>query len=375
MPFKLEDYAIDAAGCPRCSNCKFIEHVWIKSARFARQCPINVMHRFNLYSAHGLMHSALSILDGTLEFTPKLQDALEKCTSCGACDVRCKRNLDLEILAVIETLKARAVEMGKGPALVNKAIADKIAKSNNRYGSPHQNRLKWMTKEIKVADKADVLYFVGCRASYADKEIAQATARILNKAGIDFMVSADEWCCGYPLYSTGQLDAFQKQVKHNLDMLQKSGAKTVILSCAEGYKTWKVDYPKMLDRNTEDMGFRVLHIVELIDELIKDGSFKLKNRLDMKVTYHDPCNLGRLSEPWYHWDGVHKKWGALEPPKIWRRGDKGVYEPPRDILTSIPGIELVEMERMRDNSWCCGAGAGKPTKITLCVWPQKGSRR
>jgi len=355
--FRLEDYVEDARGCPRCSNCKFIEHIWVKSARFARQCPINVRYKFNLYSAPGLLHSALGVLSNELEFSPKLMDALYKCTLCGACDIRCKRNLDLEILAVIETLKARSVEMGKGPAPEHKAVAEKIKKSNNRYGSPHGNRLKWITDDIKIATKGKMLYFVGCRSSYVHTKIARATAKMLNNSSTDFVVSEEESCCGYPLYSTGQFDAFQKQMEHNIEMVKKSGAKIVIMNCAECYKTWKVDYPKFLSKSTDDMEFKVLHIAEYLEELVKSGNLKLENRVNIKATYHDPCNLGRLSEPWYHWEGVHKHFGVLEPPKTWRRGDKGIYEQPRDILKRIPGIEFVEMERARDNSWCCGAGA------------------
>jgi Fe-S oxidoreductase len=357
MVLKLEEYRHDAAGCIRCSNCKFIEHLYIQSQRFARQCPMNVRYAFNLYSAAGLMHSALAIMDSKLVFTPKLLDALYKCTLCGACDVRCKRNLDLEILSVIEALKARCVEDCQGPLPEHGKTAGSIDKNHNRYGSPHDNRLKWITDNIKPQAKADTLYFVGCRSSYANREIAQATAKILAKANIDFMISRDEWCCGYPLFSTGQINAFKKQAEHNIEMLKESGAKTVLVSCAEGYKTWKVDYPKVMGKSTADMGFRVIHIVELIDQKAKEGALKFCKSIPLKVTYHDPCNLGRLSEPWYHWEGTYKRFGVPEPPKIVRRGDKGIYEPPRDILKGIPGIELLEMERNRDNAWCCGAGA------------------
>ncbi|MDH5695611.1 MAG: (Fe-S)-binding protein [Dehalococcoidia bacterium] len=359
MTLKLEDLRHDASGCIRCSNCKFTEHIWMQSARFGRQCPISTRYAFNLYSAPGLMHSALGIMDKKLEFTPKLLDALFKCTLCGACDVRCKRNLDPEILSVIEVLKAKAVEVGKGPMPEHRVVTENIEKRNNRYGSPYDNRLKWLTDDIKPAAKADILYFVGCVASYAHNEIAQATARILMRINTDFMVSQDEWCCGYLLYSTGQVDSFSRQAEHNIEMLKKSGAKIVLVSCAEGYKTWKVDYPKVLGKSTDDMDLKVVHIVEYIDQLVKDDALRFKNSIPMKVTYHDPCNLGRLSEPWYHWEGTYKRYGVPEPPKTFRRdGHAGVYESPRDILKAIPGIELIEMERARDNAWCCGAGAG-----------------
>lgn len=356
MDLKLEDYRHDAESCIRCSNCKFIEHLYIQSQRFSRQCPINVRHAFNLYSACGLMQSALAVMDNKLKLTPKLLDAVNKCTLCGACDVRCKRNLDPEVLSVIEALKVRCAEDGQGILPEHKNTAENINNSHNRYGSPHNNRLKWLT-DNKPAPKADVLYFTGCRSSYVYKEIAQSATKILAKSDVDFMVSQDEWCCGYPLLSTGQVEAFKKQANHNIKMIKNSGANTVLTSCAECYKTLKVDYPKIMGKSTDDMDFKVVHIVELIDQMLKENKIKLTNGVKLKVTYHDPCNLGRLSEPWQHWEGKYLRYGVPDPPKIVRRGDKGVYEPPRTILKEIPGIELVEMERTKDNSWCCGAGA------------------
>jgi Fe-S oxidoreductase len=359
MAFQLEDLRHDANSCIRCSMCKFVDPVWTQSARFARQCPINMRHKFNLYSAPGFMYCAKAIMDNQLEFTPRLMDALYKCTLCGACDVRCKRNLDPEILSVIEALKAKAVEVGKGPMPEHKKIAENIKKCNNRYGLPHENRLQWITDEIKPAEKADVLYFAGCAASYAHNEIAQATAKILMHGKTEFMVSSDEKCCGHLLYTTGQVDAFKNQAEQNLDALDKSGAKTIIISCAEGYKTWKIDYPKVLGKNTDDMPYQVTHIVEHIAQLVKDGALEFKKSIPLKVTYHDPCNLARLSDPWFTWHGSYGRYGVPNPAKPFRRdGHAGVYEPPRGILNSIPGIELVEMERSRDNALCCGAGAG-----------------
>ncbi len=359
MTFKLEALRHEVNSCIRCSMCKFVDTVWTQSARFARQCPINTRYAFNLYSAPGLMYCAQGIMDNQLEFTPKLLDALYKCTLCGACDVRCKRNLDPEILSVIEALKARAVEAGKGPMPEHKTIAENIEKMNNRYGSPHESRLKWIKDEIKPAEKADILYFVGCVASYAHQEIARATARILMHTDTEFMVSREESCCGHLLYSTGQVDAFKRQAEKNIAVFEKSGAKRLLVSCAEGYKTWKVDYPKILDKSTEDMPFEVVHIVEYLDQRVKEGALVFKKDIPMKVTYHDPCNLARLSDPWYQWEGTYQRYGVPDPPKTFRRdGHAGVYEPPRDILRSIPGLELVEMERARDNAWCCGGGAG-----------------
>jgi len=241
----------------------------------------------------------------------------------------------------------------------HKNIAKNISKTHNRYALPHRNRLKWLPDYIKPSKKADVVYFAGCASSYITKEISRATARILSYTNTEFMLlNLAEWCCGYPLYSTGQVKLFEKQVEHNIEAVKKTGARTVLVSCAQGYKTWKVDYPKVCGISTADMGFDVIHVTEYIDRLIKEGKLKFNNPVDMKVTYHDPCNLGRLSEPWVHWKGSRKKWGSLDPPKEFRRSTGGIYQPPRDILNAISGINLVEMQRIRENAWCCGAGGG-----------------
>ncbi len=101
-----------------------------------------------------------------------------------------------------------------------------------------------------------------------------------------------------------------------------------------------------------------MHLVEYTDELLKKGTLKLTNRVDLRLTYHDSCSLARLSEPWVHWEGKRGLWGVVNPPLERRRGTYGVYQQPRDILSAIPGVELVETPRMRENTWCCGAGRG-----------------
>jgi Fe-S oxidoreductase len=352
----VEEYRRQARMCMRCTFCKFIDLNWVTSLRFSRQCPIDTRYAFNLYSPHGLLHSALAELDGELDFTPKLVDALFKCTSCGACDARCKRNLDVEVLQVIENLRARCVEQGHGPMPEHKAMADKIRKTHNEYGKPHEDRFKWLPKEVKPADKADIVYFVGCNSAYKQPELAQATAKILNQTGTKFMLLADEWCSGNYVMATGQVGLARELAEHNIEEIKKSGAKTVITSSAECYKSLKVDFPKLMSKSTEDMPYTPLHLTEYLDQLMKDGKLEFKKSVPMKVTYHDPCNLGRLSEPWQEW--VPKYERVIPLGKVWRRSDRGIYDPPRNILKGIPGIEVVEMERSRSNAWCAGSCGG-----------------
>ncbi len=355
---RLEDYRYDMERCIHCGGCRWVDHIYTSGVRFGVKCPSIARFEFDEYAAYGREEIGLALLKGELDYSPRFIDAVFQCQLCGACDSGCKRNLDLEPLLVLETLRARCVADGQGPLAAHKKIAGNIARTHNRYGSPHKNHKAWLTDDIKPAAKADVCYFVGCASSYTATSLAQATARILQASGTDFALLPDEECCGHPLYITGQIDAFATQMQRNLDAMKKSGASTVIVNCAEGYKTWKVDYPKVLGKSTADMDFRVLHIVEYVDQQLKNGKLKFKAPLEMKLTYHDSCNLGRLSEPWIYWEGTRGKYGCLEPSKEYRRGTYGIYQPPRDILAAIPGVELVEMYRHHENAWCCGAGGG-----------------
>jgi Fe-S oxidoreductase len=249
---QLEDYRYDALSCPRCSNCKWVDHVYVRSHRFAKICPINTRYGFNAYSAHGLLDIALALLDGRLDYTPGLLGAVYRCTLCGACDVRCKRNLDLEILMVLEGLRHRCVRDGQGPPPEHRAISERVASSHNRYGAPAANRLGWLDKRARRAQKAEVLYFVGCNQSYVQKGSARAVAQLLRASGAVFaLLGEEEWCCGRPLMAAGLSEPARELMQHNLEALAATGATTIVTGCAECYKTWKVDYPRLLKKSTE----------------------------------------------------------------------------------------------------------------------------
>ena len=356
----INNFIYDMKRCIRCKGCFWVDHIYMPGMKFSYRCPSAQKFLFDSYgAAYGRFRTALALIEGRLDYSDRLLDTIYECNLCGACDAGCKRNLDLEVSLALEAVRIKCVSDGKGPMPEHKRIAENIDKNHNRYGSPHANRSKWLPKDVKPATKADIVYFVGCASSYAHTEIAQATVRILTNTNTKFMLlDSEEWCCGYPLYSTGQIDAFKKQAEHNIEAVKKSGASTVLVSCAEGYKTWKVDYPKLLGKSTADMGFKVMHIVEHIDQLIQGGGLRFNNQINMRLTYHDPCNLGRLSEPWVQWEGTRGLWGVVNPPLERRRSTHGIYQQPRDILSAIPGIELVEMIRTKENALCCGAGGG-----------------
>jgi len=356
--YELANYKYDMERCVGCKGCVWVDHIYMPNVRFGIRCPSNIYEIFDAYSSLGRAKIGLGVLEGRLGFSQKLLDVIYKCNLCGACDAGCKRNLDLEPLSILESLRAKCVAEGNGPLPEHKRVAEQIIKTGNRFGAPRQNRLEWMPDGM-VSSKADFVYFPGCAASYIDRDIAKATVNILKIAGRKFATLGDQdICCGHPLVDVGLIDQAKKVAEANIQALKKVGAKMIITSCAECYKTWKVDYPKLFGKSTRDMDYKVVHLSELVDELLERGVIHFSKDVRMKVTWHDPCHLGRLSEPWVHWEGEHGKWGLINYPKEYRRGAFGIYFAPRNILNRIEGLEVVEMPRTRENTLCCGAGGG-----------------
>jgi Fe-S oxidoreductase len=296
------------------------------------------------------------MLEGNLTYTEKLKEIVYSCTTCGYCDYACKWvHANAEVLDTILELRAKLVKDGKGPLSQHRIMVENVAKHHNIYGRSHENRFNWVSEEAKPAEKADFVYFVGCTTAYLKPEIAQATTKILKTAGINIAtLGSDEYCCGATLWRTGQIEEAKKLMEHNVEAIRKTGIKTLLVSCAHCYGTFKREYPKVVGK----LDFQVIHISELIKKLVDEEKLKLTGKIDLKIAYHDPCLLGRLGENYIPWEGKIKMLGVREPPKAWLFGSKGVYDPPREVLKAIPGVKLVEMERTREYAWCCGAGGG-----------------
>jgi Fe-S oxidoreductase len=356
----LEQYKGDMEMCCRCSACKFIPMQMVKRAEYSDVCPSIARYNFHAYSSGGRLNIGAAMLKTGFNYTDKLLHIVHNCQMCGACGVSCNYAMDMEVLQPIQEFRIKCVEDGKTHPALDKVIAGlrktgaMVPARGKRGDWASGLNLKDATKE-----KVDVLYHVGCLTSY-DKDmqkLARATAKILQKAGINFGIAGDaETCCGGRAYQMGYKEDFLNQAKKNMAMIKKAGIKTVVTSCAEGYQAFKVLY----DQHDLKEDLEVLHISEYIDRLIKESKLKMKKKVNISVTYHDPCYLGRLGEPWIHWEGkkVPGDRFVFDPPKEYRRGTKGVYEPPRDVIRSIPGVKLTEMFRIKEYAWCCGAGGG-----------------
>lgn len=353
-PHRLEDFRYTMESCNHCGQCKWVLGPKMKGYDFAEICPIHKEFHFDAYSGQGLINIAKELLDGDLAYEDGMMDLIYSCTMCGACDINCKSIRDMEVMDTILALRERCVEDGQGPMPAHKKWADNVRESHNLYGRPHEERSRWMPQETSVAEGGSVAYFVGCTASYIHPEIARDTAKILNAGGLDFTVlGAEEHCCGGPLWRTGQRDAAKRQVEHNLSVLKDRDIDTVVTSCAECFGTFRGFYPRVAE-----MDITVVHISELIRDMLAEGRLTLTEPVEETVTYHDPCLLGRLSEPYVPWNGQIQPFGYHDPPKEWRRGTHGVYDAPREVLNAIPGLNLVEMVRNEENAFCCGGGGG-----------------
>ena len=354
----IQNFVYDMSRCIKCKGCTWVEHTYMPGAKYMTRCPSATKYEFDAYGAYGKMRIGHAMAEGLLDWNEKALEVMYACTLCGACDVGCKRNLDLEIGLTLESLRVKAVKDGVGPMPAHKKIAENIANNHNMYGAPHEKRTAWIPQGTSLGKKADVLYYPGCTSSYVNKEIAESTAKILTAAGTEFMLMPDEWCCGNTLFSVGLFDQAKALAQRNVEEVRKTGAKTLLLSCAECYRMWKVDYPKLLNIATDDLGFKVTHLVEYVDEKVNNGSLKMKHPFESRLTYHDSCSISRLSDAWTPYEGKRGWMGCVEPRLQRRRGRQGLYAQPRNILNAIPGVNLVEMPRTRENAFCCGAGRG-----------------
>lgn len=336
----VEQFKEEIYRCIRCGYCRDFSRYRDSAYKV---CPLrenDATPGFEPYSARGRLMLIRFVLEGKLQLNEKLADLFYTCPTCRNCWDKCyvaqTRLKGKNMINQVEIYEAFRHDLFKAGLISprHKQILEWTVKEHNPYLEKHEDRIKWVPAGVEPPPtKSDVMYFVGCTSSYRQKNIAAATLSLLRKAGINVgVLYPDEWCCGSPMLRIGHRELAKELAEHNIAALEKAGAKMVVFSCAGCYRAFKVDYPAL----GIEPPFELKHAIDLALELLDQGKLSIKKDFKAKVTLHDPCHTGRHL--------VHIK--------------AELYDQPREVIKRIPGIEFVEMERIRRNSWCCGAGGG-----------------
>ncbi len=309
-------------GFKRCFQCGLCDTV----------CPWNRVRSFSMRKL---------VREATFGLTEIESEDIWRCTTCGRCPQQCPR--DVKQIESGVALRRIANDYGVYPAPVKtvRTINAGLVAQGNPFGEDREKRTAW-AEGLSVrpfTEDMEILYFPCCYLCYDPrlKKVARATASILNKAGVDFgILGSKENCCGESIRKTGDEELFKRLAKENIKTFIDNGVKKILVSSPHCYHTFKNEYPEFR------VNFEVIHISDYLFQLMNEGRLQLKNDYAKKLTYHDPCYLGRHN---------------------------GIYDEPRGILKNIPGLELTELFESRSDSLCCGGGGGR-------VWmeTQKGER-
>ena len=302
--------------CASCGYCKV-------------ECPSYNNLGWESVSPRAKMKLARQVFNGS-EMSEQHVKRVFQCTLCGKCREVCSTRIDT--LKIWAEVRKKVAEKGKNPENM-KILSNTIREAGNITGEEQVNREMWLAAldesfKEKTAKEAPVLYYTGCSSSLYPmvSKIPQSFVQILATAGVEFsLLGAEEECCGFPLIGTGELSKSTEIVGKNVEKIVARGAQVLVTTCSSCYHTFKYTYPEILRKK---LPFEIMHSCQFIWNLIRDKKLDLQGNSE-RVTYHDPCDLGRNS---------------------------GVYDPPREVLKSIPEIDFVELKKSRESSNCCGGG-------------------
>ena len=312
-----------------CTNCRFCADV-CPAVSASKEGNLSALYRMKglkriLKSRGGLFRKLLGVRELSEEEWKAYSETVFRCTLCGNCQEDCPVGIHLKELWL--SLRQDLVHSEAYPEKIDK-IRENLEESHNVFAEDNSERADWVEDMRDAPDhgylkeKAEVVYFTGCVASYFPlaQKIPVALSEVFDASGVDFtLLGAEEWCCGFPLLGAGLKKMLGGFIEHNVEAVRAKGAKRAVFACPSCYQMWREHYPHE---------FHISHASEFLIELVKENRVPLKD-LPLKVTYHDPCDLGR---------GAH------------------VYEAPREVIRSIPGVNLIELPRNRRDCQCCGGG-------------------
>jgi len=312
-----------------CTNCQLCADV-CPAVSASEEAKLSAIYRMKglkhiLKGRTGIFQKLFGAKVPTEEEWKAYSDTVFRCTLCGNCQEVCPVGIHLKNLWL--SLRQDLFHSRVYPDKIN-MICENLAESHNVFAEDNEERADWVEdmkeapEEGLIKDKAQVVYFTGCVAAYFPlaQKIPIALAEIMERSNVDFtLLGEEEWCCGFPMLGAGLKDMLQPFVEHNLQAVKNKGAKKAVFACPSCYQMWREHYPREIE---------IAHASELLVDLVKKNRVPLKP-LDITVTYHDPCDLGR---------------GAR------------VFEAPREVIRAVPGVKFVELPRNRENCQCCGGG-------------------
>jgi heterodisulfide reductase subunit D len=254
------------------------------------------------------------------------------CTACYSCSARCPR--EIKVADAMLGLRRLAVDLGRELPPNMLTLRDTVTTQYNITGDDNATRLIWSENlegdvlSFRDRRQAEVAFYVGCVASFYPMvySIPQAMVQVMGRAGVDFTtLGGNEWCCGYPLFVAGMEGLMLNLMAHNVSRVREIGARMLVTTCPSCYYTWSHLYS---DLDPSPLGFEVLHASQFLARLLEEGRLKLSS-FEQVVTYHDPCDLGRKS---------------------------GVFDAPRKVIESVPGVAFREMDASHQDALCCGGG-------------------
>jgi Fe-S oxidoreductase len=314
------DVAWYAYTCSQCGYC-------------VEECDQFYGRGWESQSPRGKWYWLREYMAGREQWDQKMVDTFLVCTTCEMCDTRCSTNLPIEP----SWMKLRGLLINEEQRMTFppfEMMAAALKTEGNIWAGYRKDRMNWYPEDLRDAHppggKARNVYFAGCTASYVEQDIGQASVRLLDKAGVDFVpLGNEENCCGTPMLVAGRWDLFAEIMKRNIELVKRAGADTVITSCPACDLMWRQYYPEWAKKLDIEYPIKAKHYSEILAEQIKAKKFSFPEReKPVTVTWHDSCHIGRAS---------------------------GIYEPPREVIQAIPNVKLVEMSHNREQAYCCAS--------------------